>query len=188
MNTHTGYRAYVCKSCGLGFSQKSSLKTHEVTHERKEPITCDQCGKIFLSKQALNFHIKNHEGNYRLVFKIFVFLLQKFCNNFILIYFILYRYACDVCNKQFVRKCHYDLHILSHSSERPFKCMKCSMTYKTNKHLRDHIRKAHQDETNFSLLMNSIYADDDVISQQSLIDEYIPPINPLESELTFSKT
>lgn len=45
----------------------------------------------------------------------------------------------------------------------------------------------HQNEPNFSSLFDSIYTEDEVVSQQNLLDEYIPSINPLPSELIFDK-
>lgn len=83
--------------------------------------------------------------------------------------FLFCSYACDICGKQFVRKCHYDSHMLCHSEERRFKCTKCDMAYKLNKHLRDHMKKSHQNETDLSALINSIHTDDDMISQKSIL-------------------
>jgi len=109
-------------------------------------------------------------------------------SSFGLVTFDVLRFSCDVCDKKFVRKCHYELHVRSHSNERPFKCMKCSTTYKTSKHLRDHNKRTHQDKSNLNNLLDSIYTEDEVISQPSLLDEYIPAMDPLHSDLIFPKT
>lgn len=51
------------------------------------------------------------------------------------------KYACDICEKSFVRPAELSRHIRTHTNERPFKCAVCSQKFKRNDHLKSHETK-----------------------------------------------
>lgn len=50
------------------------------------------------------------------------------------------RFECDMCGHRWHRKCRLRAHMQSHSSERNFRCSKCSLSFKTNFALLVHSR------------------------------------------------
>lgn len=52
-------------------------------------------------------------------------------------------FVCQVCFKSFNEKGNLKTHIGFHSNTRPFKCSLCDKTYKTNGHLKDHMEIQH---------------------------------------------
>lgn len=60
-------------------------------------------------------------------------------------------YNCKLCNKQFRRAAWLKRHIVTHTTERPFKCVWCTSKHKRRDNLFKHMRLKHMD-----LLMSSI--------------------------------
>jgi KRAB domain-containing zinc finger protein len=60
VNTHTGFKPYVCNICVRAFAQKSNLNYHmRSAHNPNKPYKCDQCEKTFKAKDELSQHIRN---------------------------------------------------------------------------------------------------------------------------------
>lgn len=73
--------------------------------------------------------------------------------QFMSLFLYIFRFACPTCGKQFVRKCHYEGHLRTHSTERPFKCNTCSRTFKDRKHWREHTKRVHANEINMQSIL-----------------------------------
>ena len=52
-------------------------------------------------------------------------------------------YICQICNKSFNEKGNLKTHLRFHSELRPFKCPHCTKTYKNKGHLKEHIEIKH---------------------------------------------
>ncbi|RZF32460.1 hypothetical protein LSTR_LSTR017420 [Laodelphax striatellus] len=65
-------------------------------------------------------------------------------------------FQCESCNKCFVRKCHYESHVRSHSENRPYKCSTCGRCFKEKKHWKVHLRRVHTNEITMQSLLDSI--------------------------------
>ena len=51
---------FVCSKCGMNFTDRNTMTTHEKSHEEKKIYKCDKCGKTFHEARKLQKHIPEH--------------------------------------------------------------------------------------------------------------------------------
>ncbi|XP_031636115.1 zinc finger protein 239-like [Contarinia nasturtii] len=114
MRVHTGVKPYKCQQCLKEFNLKHNLNVHMKFHTKKLPFKCSICRHGF-SKQS---QCKAHE---------------KYC----------YRrcYECHRCRKFFQsKKADLEIHIRTHSGEKPFQCKLCRIGFAAKSNLTRHMK------------------------------------------------
>lgn len=148
---HTNERPYQCTICFKSYKQTSELKEHLLTHTKDRKFNCEICGKILQTRNGLYVHLKVHQGikNHKceLCGNCYVTSgeLQshiKHIHNKDKPYLCTY----DVnCKRSFSSKTSLDIHLRSHSGERPFKCTTCDKHLASlaslNKHKKIHTKE-----------------------------------------------
>jgi len=103
---------FKCDQCSRGFSCKSKLKYHTLSHsdERKHP--CATCGKKFKSKRDLVKHDKIHSGvkPFKCSFCAKAFLNPDKVRRHELIHTGVMDYRCSSCGKAFNQKVNLGVH------------------------------------------------------------------------------
>eukprot|EP01084_Bolivina_argentea_P070921 128962_1 len=92
-------KPFQCRYCDHGTHSLRNIRKHEMTHCKDKPYKCKECGKAFKGERSLEIHCKT----------IHVAEEDK-------------EHECNVCQKRFALKSRLKTHILSHSTDKQFKC------------------------------------------------------------------
>ncbi|KAI1437539.1 hypothetical protein GGR50DRAFT_45186 [Xylaria sp. CBS 124048] len=98
LSTHSGYKPYVCDTCGQHFSGQQALAQHERIHTGLKPYRCTYpgCSMCFKQKSALTMHSRVHTGEKPL--------------------------SCDICGKPFAESSNLAKHRKTHLGKLDHRC------------------------------------------------------------------
>ncbi|KAK3932180.1 Zinc finger imprinted 3 [Frankliniella fusca] len=116
--THCVKKPYTCEICSQGFIRKDFFETHINSHKDNKPYKCEKCDKGFLSKSYLQVHLKWHLDKIKKV-------------------------TCPICHKTYSQR--LNVHMRSHTGERPHPCQKCPKRFITGSALRKHFKRIHKE-------------------------------------------
>lgn len=87
---------------------------------KNQVFPCSQCSEVFPSQTCLETHSLSHYA----------------------------KFVCPFCQRPFTQKGNLNVHIRTHTNERPFGCKICCKRFKTSTHLKDHLT-CHSSERPF---------------------------------------
>ncbi|XP_029283326.1 zinc finger protein 665-like isoform X2 [Cottoperca gobio] len=119
--THSNKKTHLCGVCGKALSDYRSLSRHKMTHSGERPHSCHVCGRRFKLPGTLRQHEKIHTDRER-------------------------SYLCDVCCKMFLTSKQLQIHMRTHTNEKPYHCGECGKGFTTKGPLTIHMR-VHTGET-----------------------------------------
>lgn len=122
---HSNEKAFKCDApdCSAAFTDSRSLKDHQNIHSGIKPYVCPFCGEGFRSGANLRLHRVRHVDPDR--------------------------YHCAECQTSFVTKQALQKHQRRHTSDpdiRQFPCNICEKTFRLKDHVRQHIRRMHEEK------------------------------------------
>uniref|UniRef100_A0A182QZL6 C2H2-type domain-containing protein n=1 Tax=Anopheles farauti TaxID=69004 RepID=A0A182QZL6_9DIPT len=125
LKTHDEGKPYACMACGKDFTRRYHLDRHEkhtncgMVPKEVEVMPCEVCGKQFTRIDNLREHLRSHMG-------------QGARKR---------DYQCPYCVKSFYGSSLLNIHIRTHTGEKPFPCDLCPMSFPSTGALRKHRRK-----------------------------------------------
>ncbi|KAM9309308.1 zinc finger protein 574 isoform 2-T4 [Pholidichthys leucotaenia] len=113
-----------CDLCGHRCMTQEGLDLHRLSHTGQTPLKCPvrPCRRRFTSNSALEEHVVAH----------FQGTLGKSKSR--------PRFRCQICLKEFAYQSTFNVHMRTHTDERPFECATCSKRFRQLPHLQDHER------------------------------------------------
>ena len=180
-SVHEKKKPFKCDNCDYSFSEKGSLKKHlESVHEKKKPFKCDTCDTIFTRQTSLKRHIlKNHITEKKLEnihAKTDINMIRK-------------THVCEICDKVFRRKDHYQKHKAVHEGKKPFQCERCSKRFPTKFKLNLHIASVHEGKKPFRCTEcgKNFSRKDNLIGHKATVHEGKKPFPCTECGKNFSR-
>lgn len=118
--------------CGRDFTRKYHLDRHKMfskcgSEKNKSALTCQVCSRVFTRIDNLREHLRGHMG-------------QPTRRK---------DYQCPYCDKSFYGSSLLNIHIRTHTGEKPFLCDLCEKSFPSNGALRKH-RRMHTGEKPYS--------------------------------------
>lgn len=102
---HFNIKNFKCPICKKEFVSATNLKRHSVTHTNERPFTCTVCDKPFKLKSQMKDHRRIHTKK---------------------------AYNCPYCPHSSSNIPDLRLHIGTHAGEKPYPCLQCKTSFKTN--------------------------------------------------------
>lgn len=124
MSKHTIITPYKCEMCGKCFCEPEILQKHMKIHTEERPYKCDVCSQRFRAVDILEKHKKIHDEKP-------------------------YKCKCEVCGKE-VQRNYLEVHLRTHTGEKPFDCNLCGKKFKRKSHVQWHLKYGHSDNKPFS--------------------------------------
>ena len=144
---HLGIKDFKCDKCGTTYGREETLKRHLVNHSKKRPYSCSICPKSFARSEYLNAHMQAHNRTKHICEKCGVVCSSKFNLDIHLKKHLKEKpFACELCNKSFVRSDFRDNHMeVAHKRNKP-KCNVCGKLFSRRDVLKRH-EKLHKKPT-----------------------------------------
>lgn len=117
------YRSHFCKYCSAAFKSVGNLRRHEATHAQFRDFICSNCPKSFKTKLALKIHNENVHVDTK------VFVKCTICGSILL----------EKNLKNHMKSLHTE-----QGQEKPFHCIVCFKTFKTESVAQRHYKAVHE--------------------------------------------
>ncbi|KAJ8042336.1 Sal-like protein 3 [Holothuria leucospilota] len=158
MGRHKSRSNTTCYFCGKTFACASALNIHYRSHTKERPFKCDVCCKGFSTRGNLKQHMLTH--------KIRDMPSQLLGMNSPMMSGMIHksestspvsnhsqetneeppstkrpsnRHQCSVCEKQFQSDSALQIHVRTHTGEKPYKCHICSRAFTTKGNMKVHL-------------------------------------------------
>lgn len=123
---YSAERNHACEKCSSKFKTRSNLIQHIKTHEIQQSSKCEKCFKNFIGEEHLRIHIQRiHRHRERQHFWVF-------------------------CSTEFHKSKDLQIHIRSHTKEKPYSSKICLKGFFEVTGLYSHIRRGHTNEKYYS--------------------------------------
>lgn len=154
---------YQCEFCAKILKSERFLDFHiRGIHLKNFNVYCEMCGKGFLRLSVLNKHKQLIHGTGEVINKLSFPCSEEGCdkiyarkasliNHLKTVHMICPpdgppSYTCEVCQKVVLTRGNLQIHMRTHTGERPFKCDLCEKAYHAKRYLQWHIQTAHNKE------------------------------------------
>lgn len=130
MQSHKQEKNFLCSECGKKFAAKKNLIEHLNIHTGKRPHVCKHCNASFIQLSAYSKHLFVHNEELKV-------------------------HKCDKCDKSFSHGYMLKQHVLQHSGLRPYECLICHHSFKTQSDLCSHAKVSKAGPSRLKILGSS---------------------------------
>lgn len=120
---HQGKKPFVCPTCNMEFNGRLAMRNHLFTHN-DGGYPCKDCDRTFKYPQLVKEHRQRMHSDQKKTF------------------------PCTVCSKEFGRAQTLQVHMLTHTDEKPVECDICHAHFKSDVYMKIH-RVRHSDVRRF---------------------------------------